>query len=259
MVSVMPIQIVASIIALFAQDLAAPAVTVETSQPGTYILTVTLEGTADPSQGRALLGPKASELCGDLGFTLGRYQFEATAPASGEAPDAASTKVTLRQDVSCGVAPPMPAAEPIAPITDADATRLQPIILALSETYFSALDDGRDAESLALTLPSMNGGATLAEWATQQAARRAAVGPLTSRTVAKLSWYSNPPDVDPGLYVAADFAAYAQLADECGYLVWFSPTGEPPFGLVRQEMTQLPHTLDPETVAALRRQYCILL
>ncbi len=236
----------------------APA-EVEVLGPDSYRLTVTVVGTTDPGQGQARLLPKANELCGGAGFTFGRYQFDATEPGRGETRTDADLRITYRQELRCGAQPSSPTLPDIDPITDADASRMQPAILTLSDTYFSAIDDRRDAESLAMTLPSMTGDATLVDWAAGQARRRAEVGRLTSRTVAKLTWYSNPPDVDPGLYVAADFVAYSENADECGYLVWFSPTGEPPFRLARAETTTLPHTLDVATVPSLRQQYCIIL
>jgi hypothetical protein len=256
----MPTLIIAALLGLLAQDQTSSAIGVEPLGAGGYRLTITVAGTSDPGQGQARLAPKAVELCGDAGFTFGRYRFEAQAPGPGEVQPPSAESITLSQDVRCGAEPPAASPGPgVAEITEAEATRLAPAILALSDEYFSAVDEGRDAESLALTLPSMNGNATLADWTAGLARRRAEVGPLVSRTVAKLTWYSNPPDVEPGLYVAADFVAYSEHADECGYLVWFSPNGAPPFRLARQETTSLPHDLSTATVAAMRQRVCAIL
>lgn len=260
----MPTTIVAlALSVLLGQTQTEPAIKVEPQGDNAYLLTVTLSGTTDPGAAQAFIIPRATELCGALPPRLDRYQFSASELAPGQPANDRPDSVTLIQEVRCGVSTepivtPRATTPPPA-LTQADADLLRPGIESLTDRYFSATDAGRDAEAHALASSEMTGGASVAEWAADREARLQETGAYVSRTVARITWYSNPPGVPPGYYAAVDYVAGWERQDECGYVVWHSPDGVVPFLLARQERTFLPHELDDATRAGLRRQYCILL
>ncbi|MBW8302487.1 MAG: DUF4019 domain-containing protein [Brevundimonas sp.] len=238
---------------------AGPDIEVETRGPGTWRLTITVKGESDPSVVVPRLQPRAAALCGAAGYHFGRYTFRADEAIEGPGAGDPST-LTLVQDIACGPRPPAPLPPAPAPVlTEAEATELQPKIQALSDRYFAAVDEGRHADSFAMADDAMTGGATLDEWTAREEQRRAVTGDRESRQIGRLTWYSNPGGAPFGHYAAVDYVASHNLQDECGYLVWYRPTGGMDFRLVRQEVTYLPPDLDADTRAALRRQHCIIL
>ena len=242
----------------FGPPQSSPPVQVERLGDAGYRLTVTAEGTQDPAAAHALMRPTAEGLCGELPAQFGRYRFNADGLAPGQ-PGAARESVTLIQDLTCGEAPPSPAAPVATALTQAEIDALTPVILDLSGQYFTAVEQARDTEAFALTAPEMTGGATVEDWVARAAERRDLVGSYVSRHIARLTWYPNPPNSpQPGLYVAVDYVAGWSSQDECGYLIWYRPDADTPFRLTRQEQTFLPQELDEATRAAIRAQYCIL-
>jgi hypothetical protein len=258
----MPTLLIALVSALLGQAAPEPAVQVETLDDGGWRLTLTVEGSQDPALAQARLLPKAAALCAGRHPRFGRYTFNASGRAPGEAGPPAD-RVTLVQTLTCADTPettaPPAAAKPIV-LDEAGATALQPRLLDLSNRYFDAIEQGRDEDAYRLILPEMTGDASLAEWSQRLARKRSEQGASKSRTLVKLTWYPDPPNSPrPGLYVAIDYVASWALQDECGYLVWYSPTVDGPFLLARQEQTSIPHDLDAATLAAIRQQHCILL
>ena len=246
---------------LLIQPAPLPDVQIETVGDQAYRLTVPIEGETSPASAQAALQPTALRLCGPESYVFGRYSFSSseTTPASGDAAGVAS--VTLVQNVTCGMreAEPASGATPAPPLSEADLERLTPMIDGLTERYFSAVEEARHAESLAMTSEEMTGGASLAEWTRTRDQQRAEAGAPVSRQVARLTWYANPAGVTPGYYAAVDYVASWERRDECGYLIWFSPDGVIPFTLTRQQQTWLDHGLDDETHAAIRQQFCAIL
>lgn len=241
------------------QPQTSPPVQVERLGDAGYRLTVTAQGTQDPAAAHALLRSTADGLCGDLPARYGRYQFNAEGPAPGQ-PGSARESVTLIQDLTCGEDPPAAPAPVAIALTQAEIDVLTPVILDLTDQYFTAVEQARDTDAFALTTPDMTGGASAEHWSDRARERRDLVGAPVSRRIARLTWYPNPPNSPrPGLYVAVDYVAGWSLQDECGYLIWFRPDAATPFRLTRQEQTFLPPDLDEATRAAIRAQHCILL
>ncbi|HEY0131448.1 MAG TPA: DUF4019 domain-containing protein [Allosphingosinicella sp.] len=237
-----------------------PDIGVEALGPSTYRLTITVENETDPVSVSRLLIPKARALCGDQGYELGHYSFTATQEVpSLEAPRGGPGSLTLVQDMTCGRTAEVAPAALATPITDAEATALQPGVLALTEQYFAALDTGAFAEAFAMADEAMTGGQSLEDWTADARAQQTSVGALTARQVGRVTWYSNPPGTEPGIYVAVDFVADGAVQDLCGYLVWRRSIDGSGFRLTRQEIVEIPHDLSTEALAAVRRQYCILL
>lgn len=241
---------------------ADPGIAVEPLADGRYRLTVTAEGTGDPAVAQRLLDSRAAALCGSQEYFYGRFEFQASSPAPG-APSTAPDSVTLRQEMGCGAAPPRPPAAPGGaptrpPANEAEAKALQDHILTLSDRFLDAVGAGDAETAFRMSAPEMTG-ASARDWAGRLAAARAERGAQTSRRVARVTVYVDPPGVPAGLYVAADYVAGWDNQDECGYLVWRADKQEGPFLLTRQEQTFLPRDLPADQRAAIRRQYCIIL
>lgn len=236
----------------------APSVSVEPLEEGRFRLTVALKGEVDPRAAQAVLAPRAVELCGDQPVQFGRYEFRGAAPVEARA-GADGQSVTLVQEIACGAAASVDAPGPARVLSEAETAAVNPRILELTQSWFAAFDEGRDADSLAMTSDAMHGGLDLGEWTAREKARRAGVGATRSRQVGRLTWYQNPTGQPPGHYVAVDYVADYERQDECGYVVWFRLDEAAPFSLVRQEITYIPRDLPADAIAAIRRQACILL
>lgn len=256
----MPTLLVTAVAALALwQTPPAPPVQTEKLGAGHWRLTVTVEGTTDPAAAARHLAPTAAGLCGSESPLFGRYQFRGNALAPGQPATDHIDSVTLTQELTCGEAPAPVVLQP-APVLDEAATaKLNPHIEELSARFFDAREQGRDAEAWAMALPEMTADPSLDSWIAREAQRRVQTGAPRSRQVARLTWYQNPPGADPGHYVAVDYVADWERQQECGYLIWFRPDVSTPFLLSRQELTYLPHDLDAEARAAMRRQHCIIL
>ena len=246
---------------LLVQPTPLPDVQVETLGDQAYRLTVTVEGETNPGNAQAALQPTAVRLCGSESWVFGRYSFTSNEAVESSGDAAGVDSVTLVQNVPCGMreAAPASSATTAPPLSETDLERLTPIIDGLTERYFSAVEEARHADSLAMTSEEMTGGASLAEWTRTREQHRAEAGAPVSRQLARLTWYANPDGVPPGYYAAVDYVASWERRDECGYLIWFSPDGVIPFTLTRQEQTWLDHGLDDETRAAMRQRFCAIL
>ena len=250
----MPTLMFAAIL-LLVQPAALPDVHIEPLADQAYRLTATIEGETNPASAQAVLQPTALRICGSESYVFGRYSF--TANESVESTGVST--VTLVQNVTCGLeGAPASSAPPAPPLSEAGLERLNPVIDGLTERYFSAIEEARHADSLAMTSEQMTGGASLAEWTRTREQHRAEAGAPVSRQVARLTWYTNPAGAPPGYYAAVDYVASWERGDECGYLIWFSPDGVAPFTLARQEHTWLDNGLDDETRAAMRQRFCII-
>lgn len=239
----------------------SPQISVEPIGEGAWRLTISATDETDPQRLATRLQGKAGALCGAAGYHFGRYRFQLDqlAPGQSRAADHPDT-LTLVQDIGCGPGPaePPPVA-PMPPVTEADTATLNPELEAATDSWFQAIDEARYADAFAVVDPAMTGGQSQSEWMAGHAAARQAAGPVKSRQIGRLTWYSNPPGVPAGHYGAVDYVASRTSQDECGYLVWYRSAPGAPLRLTRQETTVLPHDLDAATRAAIRQQLCIIL
>lgn len=258
----------------------SPGITVEPTGTQSWRFTISATDETDPQRLVARLSDKVAALCADRGYHFGRYTFRMnqTLDQAGR-PMPVPQTLTVVQDAACGPEPetkPAPdqeegnqpgvTADPasrspvrLGEITPADTLVLNQELQAASEAYFQALEDGRHDEAFAVVDPGMTGGQTFIDWKADQLVEQRTRGPRTGLQIGRLTWYANPAGAPPGHYGAADFIARRSSKDECGYLVWFRGEAGAPLRLIRQEMTFLPRSLNPETRAALRQQYCIIL
>lgn len=256
----MPTPLLAAVASLALwQTLPAPLVQVEKVGEGSWRLTVAVEGTADPAVAARHLAPTAARLCGSESPLLGRYQFRGNARAPGQPASDRVDSVIFVQELTCGEAAAPLILAPAPLLDEAAIAALNPHIEALSARLFEAREQGRDSDAWAMVSPEMTGDASLESWIAREQRRREMTGAARSRQVARLTWYQNPPGADAGHYVAVDYVADWALQEECGYLIWFRPDASTPFLLSRQEVTYLPHDLDAETRATMRRRHCIIL
>lgn len=76
---------------------------------------------------------------------------------------------------------------------------------------------------------------TFATWKSKAVDFNARAGAVGQRAIVKITWYRNPPQVEPGLYAAVDFSSrFAQVDLHCGFLAWREQL-DGKFLLVREE------------------------
>jgi hypothetical protein len=102
-------------------------------------------------------------------------------------------------------------------------------------SYFSARDGGRLDEAYAKFSSSQKDIVPFETWRASIESFNAKAGPVTARTLRKITWYKDPPDGRLGVYAAVDFfSEFPNLALHCGYVVWHEhPDGS--FAIVREE------------------------
>jgi hypothetical protein len=213
----------------------APPVHAKKLAEGRYELTVTVSGTTDPRAALPILMPEAVRLCGNLQPTLGKYRFDATEPMPGSK-SAKAVSVTLVQSIDCGGG----AAAVGQPDTTALAATVQGVrddrvIRTRTLAYLAAKDRGDYAAAHAMLAPNTQALMTRGTWFESRIAFNTVAGTPNQREVIRITWYDNPPDVEPGLYAAADYrASYSSGAFYCGFVGWRQePDGS--YRIVREE------------------------
>jgi hypothetical protein len=125
--------------------------------------------------------------------------------------------------------------------------------------YFDAKDRGRYTEAYNLMAASLKQGISFETWKQQAATFNAKAGAVERRTISKITWYHNPPQVEPGLYAAVDFTSkFAEVDLHCGFLAWREQLdGE--FVMVREEVNYLDNQtqqkLKPGDLEKIRQQF----
>lgn len=209
--------------------------------------------------GQEELMPKAAELCGPLSAQFGRYSFDMTEPVAGrkERP----TVLVLRQDIECGVVAsrePSPGAQSSAAPRMATPEQVRRVEQQ-TRFYFEAKDQGRYTGAYGLMAASLKRGISFETWKGKLEAFNAKAGAVEQRTISKITWYHNPPQVEPGFYAATDFTSkFAEVDLHCGFLAWREqPDGE--FVLVREEENfqdkQTQQKLNPDDLEKVRKQF----
>lgn len=189
--------------------------------------------------GQEELMPRAAQLCAPRIASFGKYSFEMTEPVAGR--ENKPTVLVLRQDVECGVAPsaePSPGAPSSAPPHVATPEQVRRVEQQ-TRLYFEAKDKGRYASAYDLMAASLKQSMSFETWKGKTEAFNGKAGVVKLRSIAKITWYHNPPQVEPGLYAAVDFTSkFAEVDLHCGFLAWREqPDGK--FVLVREEENYL--------------------
>jgi hypothetical protein len=125
--------------------------------------------------------------------------------------------------------------------------------------YFQAKDHGRYTVAYDLMAASLKQGMSFDAWKGKAEAFNSNAGAVEQRNISKITWYHNPPQVEPGLYAAVDFTSkFAEVDIHCGFLAWREqPDGK--FVLVREEENyldkQTQQKLRPDDVEKVRQQF----
>ena len=209
----------------------APRITVKSTAPRHWRMTIVQSDTTDVGAAQAMLGPRAQALCGDEPVRAGHYRFETTealsAPA-GKAP--ASPVMTLVQDIACGAALPPRATAPATVRTDADAAAAG---FDVAQRYLAARNGGNVGATVALIDPE----AGIADGIRRDIEDpRNRIGSPVGKPRYKITLYRDPPNAPgPGLYVAVDFTLeYQKALAVCGYVIAHEAPGGR-FAITREE------------------------
>ena len=201
---------------------------------GGYRLTLTAPGLSQPEQGQRLLIPTALRLCAPQPPQFGKYRWKSDTHIAKDGTRTLGAFV-LTQEVSCGPAHPSP-----PPAAGATAQGVSPdddaAVGELTGRYFGLLARGDLRLAFDLSRQAIEQGTEFETWAASERAFRKSAGEPGAFRVVKVTRYQDPPNAPgPGLYIAVDYAAeHANLAFECGYVVW-RRNGAGPFGIVRHE------------------------
>jgi hypothetical protein len=260
------VSILAAVIApqvVFAQgpnDAARPsAIDVQRSGQNEYRMTLRSYRSSTVAAGQAELLPKVAELCAPLSAHFGKYSFDMTEPIAGR--NDKPTVLVLRQEVECGAAPsvePSLGAQMHAIPRMATPEQIRSVEQQ-TRLYFETKDHGRYTDAYDLMDEGMKQSMSFATWKGRAEAFNAKAGAVKRRTISKITWYHNPPQVEPGLYAAVDFTStFAEVGLHCGFLAWREqPDGK--FVLVREEENyldrQTQQKLKPDDFEKVRQQF----
>ena len=213
---------------------------------------------ASVEAGQMELMPKATDVCGARTATLGKFQYELSEPID---PASGAVKtLLLRQEILCeapGTTVSGPTARSTTPQVAPSASQNQ---RAEAETlaYFALRDNAKYKEAYAMMSASQRETISFELWSDRVGKFNAQAGALISRKIKKVTWYRDPPGVQPGNYAAVDFlGTFKNVPYYCGYVVWRDePQG---LRLVREETNMIDadmvKVLAPEKLEALVTQF----
>lgn len=236
-----------------------PAIKVEPVFGGGFLLAITTDR-EDLAAARAMLEPRARELCKERTVRWGRFQFTAQAIVVPPG-QPASTRMEFTQQISCESGNPL--RRDVAPAPTPEATQKdRQSMERINAAFFAARDRGDANESFRLAgekgLASFS---SLSEWREQVNTFVQLSGGQVRREWRKWTWYRDPEGAEPGLYVAVDFVAESRnLAALCGYALW-KRRANGSFDLTRLEENtltreEIPRFWPDELEATLKRFRC---
>lgn len=239
-----------------------PAIQVEPVFGGGFQLGI-ITDREDLAAARALLEPRARELCKEKAVRWGRYQFTAQAIVVPPGQPAA-TRLAFSQQISCESGNPLRQSVPAAPaVSTPDATpKDRQSMERINAAFFAARDRGDANESFRLAGDKgLAAFSSLTEWREQVNTFMQLSGGQVRREWRKWTWYRDPEGTEPGLYVAIDFVAESRnLAALCGYALW-KRRANGNFDLTRLEENtltreEIPRFRPDELEATLKRFSC---
>lgn len=250
--------------AVFAQvrgsDAAMPSeIDVQTNGDNGYRLILKSYRSSTVPAGQAELIAKSAALCAPRKASFGRYAFDLTEPVAGRKDKA--TVLVLRQDIECGVAPSA-ASSPAAQTSTAPKMATPEQVRRVeqqTQRYFEAKDHRHYPSAYDMMAASMKQGIHFETWTGRAEAFNAKAGAVERRTISRITWYHNPPHVEPGLYAAVDFTSkFAGVDLHCGFLAW-REQHDGKLVLVREEENyienEIRQKLAPSDIEKLRQQF----
>jgi|SRR5215510_2510720 len=211
--------------------------------------------------GQQELLPTAKRVCSNQSVGYGKYDFVHSEPL--RPGNAEKQPFLLKQEIYCGDAARAPANPVAATKSDPEwrpTAALEKAIELATYGYFASKDSGNYKQAYALQSPILSAITPFVEWQSRAEKFNSEAGSVRSRNVKKITWYKDPPQAQPGLYAAVDFASqFANLDIHCGFVVWHQATRDGSFGLVREEQNFISKTAQqnysPSDLAALRAKF----
>lgn len=224
----------ATLVIIAFQAASQPSADVQKLGEDRYGVTITgLE--ADDRASQAVATEIAARLCGAKQPSFGRFEHKRQLMhGHGGAPEPAR----FRQEVTCLARSAAPAYPLVTSQPDEAATRSA---RAFAERFLGAFDGGDGEATWTMLADGLKAQQTQSDWITITERHRAAVGTEPSNKVVKLTWYTNPPGVQPGVYAAADYVgSSAKAALICGFVA-LRRTGADGWEVARVESGTAPH------------------
>jgi hypothetical protein len=222
------------------QRLPPSDIQVETLSAGAYRLILKSYRSTGVEAGQQELLGKAQELCKPGSAAFGKYQFETKEPLSASA--SSQRLLVLRQEIACtaamtGAAAPAAQDKP-GPSFQASALQIERVTRQ-STLYFAAKDGQRYGQAYAQLSPIQKEALPYERFTSLAISFNASSGAVEQRAIKKLSWYVNPPQVAPGVYVAVDVVSrFANIPLHCGFIAW-QEQADGSFLLVREEQNYI--------------------
>ena len=228
----------------------APAseIAVERRGDDAYLLVLKSYRSRSIDAGQMELAPRAREVCGGKDVGYGKYAFEMQEPVGSSTGQ--QSLLVLRQEVTCGSAATPP---PTVAVGNRDRNwRPTPAQVQLVErqtySYFTAKDARKYQDAYVMFSSAQKQTVPFEGWRARVDSFNSNAGEVRSRTIKRITWYKDPPSVDPGVYAAVDFSSqFANINVHCGYVVWHEQA-DGSLALVREEE----NFIDRETEAKMK-------
>ncbi len=221
------------------------------------VLTSYQSATVEAGQ-RELLGA-ANIACRDKFARFAKYSFDLSEPISANASE--KRVLRLKQEIICEQQAAQPAEQPAAAPSKPDKPGIEQdqMIERLTYTYLAAKDSQKYREAYALFSPTQQTAVAFDSWAASTGQFNAKAGKVLSRRVKKITWYTNPPGVTPGLYAAADYSGTFENVDiNCGFVAW-QKQADGSFLVTREEQNSIDNEtlkkVPPGDLARIRAQF----
>jgi hypothetical protein len=139
--------------------------------------------------------------------------------------------------------------------TEAQRERVLRDVLA----YFAAKDEGRYGDAYSRFSQTQKATVSFERWKGHLERFYGEAGTLESRSIRKVTWYSNAANAPAGVYAAVDFTGvFSGLSLYCGYVALQQQT-DGSFAVAREEENSIPKAamakLSPEALQRVRAEF----
>lgn len=215
---------------------ASPTATVDVEEIGPAEFRVTLKAfDGDERESQTAIAGVVQQICGPKLPDWGK--FEATRQIN-VAKNAKRTPAKFVQLIRC-VEPTTPES-PAPRRAFAPDAAMESAVKAIALGFLSDHEGGDGTASWNLLSAPMKQSHPIADWRARVRKRAAAIGAVPELRIAKLTWYVDPPNGPPGIFVALDFVGRSiKQAHLCGYVVLVR-SGEAQWTVSRIESGSIP-------------------
>jgi hypothetical protein len=133
------------------------------------------------------------------------------------------------------------------------------LVLRDTRAYLKAKDDHRFADAYARFTAVQKATVPFKPWEADMRGSYGSAGKAEGRTLNRVTWYKDPPNVPSGVYAAVDFSSrFSGLGLHCGFLaLQQQPDGS--FGVAREEENSIPkaemNKFTPEMLQKVKAQF----